>query len=297
NATTHYALDRGLIKIVPTTDILRAIWKFSRQVRGRHRGQPSNNNVGFNRHKTFPPGNYSYVVVGVLCSPRFIYSRERLEGPANAPGVETKENREYNFSYQPVDYPIKVPRWTDGSDQHLKGYLTNLGTPFDACRPVAHSSGLEVMLWQDPWLVTANVGEFLYVLKVQIDEARQKKAQEEGGEWTQWQIHELVNDPFHQSLLLLCLQIYTFWMEDQAPEPQAQKEKGSKAGRSQTKSRADASSNVAGPVKTNLLPVLSLGLVVRTHPPMSGNWYWRSSHSSKERKRKVQGWYRRSTFP
>ncbi|ESK90996.1 hypothetical protein Moror_16394 [Moniliophthora roreri MCA 2997] len=260
DAHTHYALDRGLIKIVPNLDILNAIMLFSTQVRKRHEGKSSNNGIDLNRRKTFPPGSYPYVVVGVLCSSQFIIPRERLDAPSDVSEVETVENPEYLFSYEPLEYPIRMPQWVDHGDgdtggdqpdtnsqndkgvkvtpQHLKGYRANTNNPLEALRPVKHSPALELQLWQDPWLVAANVGQFLYVLKGRVDDHRRSRAKE-GQDWVQWQVSHLVKDPVHLPLLEMCLQIYTYWMDD---KPKPQKSEGTKAGGSRrSRTRANVS--------------------------------------------------------
>uniref|UniRef100_A0A0W0G5A1 Uncharacterized protein n=1 Tax=Moniliophthora roreri TaxID=221103 RepID=A0A0W0G5A1_MONRR len=261
----HYALDRGLIKIVPTINILNAIFMFSRRIREKHAGKKSNENIGLDRKETFPPGNYPYMVVGVLCSSEFSIPRERLIEPSNVPEVAMKQNTEWLFKYQPIDYPIKVPRqWTDQEDainpqskdghlkakvipQHLKGYHSDRKTPYEGFYPVENQG--EVLLWQDPWLVVANVGEFLFVLKSRMDNDRCAKVKP-GEEWLPWQVEELVKDPLHVQLLEMCLQIYTYWQGDKGPKPERPlpKLKGPKAGGSrQSRQTTKADAPIAGP--------------------------------------------------
>ncbi|KAI3602773.1 hypothetical protein WG66_008084 [Moniliophthora roreri] len=230
----HYSLDRGLIKIVPTRDVLNAIMKFSQEIRKRHRGKTSNEHIGLDCRKTFPPGNYPYMVVGVLRSSEFSIPCERLVEPPDVPEVTMSQNAELKFKYQRINYPIKVHIARTGKYHSKASY------------PVKNKE--EVLHWQDPWLVTANVREFLFILKARVDNHRRSKAKP-GDKWLRWNVRQLVDDPVHFQLLELCLQIYTFWADDKPNTDQ--NTKSSKAGGSQrtrqTKSRADASSNVAGP--------------------------------------------------
>ncbi|KAK7043925.1 hypothetical protein VNI00_008091 [Paramarasmius palmivorus] len=186
-ATLHEFGARGLIKLVPDIDTLRAIFQFSEEIQALHRGKANNDDIGISRRKTFPPGNYKYSVVGVLCSKRFLYSRERLIAPPRVEDheLEMVEDLKYKFSYQRLQYPLEVPPWDRDTEDHLKGYTNTEDDDdaFDTCRPVRKSPKLEPMSWQDPWLVTANVGEFLYVLKNQIESRQERYTRLEVGSW------------------------------------------------------------------------------------------------------------------
>ncbi|KAI3616280.1 hypothetical protein WG66_014130 [Moniliophthora roreri] len=143
------------------------------------------------------------MVVGVLCSSEFNIPCERLIGPPDVPQVAMTENMEWSFEYQPIDYPIKVPQARDATvphskdgdlkvkiiPQHLKGYRSDRETPFEGFYPV--DSQKQVMLWQDPWLVVANVGEFLFAMKSRIDNHRCSNAKL-NTEWQPWEVEELV---------------------------------------------------------------------------------------------------------
>ncbi|EEB95880.1 hypothetical protein MPER_05083, partial [Moniliophthora perniciosa FA553] len=200
-----------------------------------------------------PHGNYTYMIVGVLCSSEFSIPRERLVEPPEVPQAVMESNTEWEFKYQTIDYPIKVAcddaviAYSEDDrlknrviPHHLKGYQSDRQAPFEGLYPVENRK--EVMLWQDPWLVVANVGEFLFVMKSRIDERRRSDAKP-GSTWKDWRVRELVKDETHVQLLDLCLTIYTFWKDDVPPRDEGTKVKASVAGPSGSGQNAP----VAGP--------------------------------------------------
>ncbi|EEB88564.1 hypothetical protein MPER_13538, partial [Moniliophthora perniciosa FA553] len=101
---------------------------------------------------------------------------------------------------------------------------------------------LQLQLPQCPLLVTANVGEFLWVMKNRIDARRREHAK--GKPFEGWLINELVEDPTIAALLHDAYLIYQGWRQDPGPAPAPPKE-AKKSAKSQEASDADANYNVA----------------------------------------------------
>ncbi|EEB92471.1 hypothetical protein MPER_09011, partial [Moniliophthora perniciosa FA553] len=105
SSNIHYLIDRGLLKIVPEPSLLEAIRQYSELVRKKHKGKQNNEGIGISRQEIFPPGNYTYWVVGVLCSPELVINRHRLimPEPEHPYYVQeetvVKKNKEYEFQY------------------------------------------------------------------------------------------------------------------------------------------------------------------------------------------------------
>ncbi|KAK7043090.1 hypothetical protein VNI00_008444 [Paramarasmius palmivorus] len=232
DANMHYAVDKGLIKIVPEFETLQAIAEYSAEVRRLHADKLNNSDVELDREKFFPKGLYRYVVVGILCTSDFPISRHRLvktEPPFNftEPEMVEKTEEQFGTSYQ-TRPPISIMNDTGPSvgdpdklkekHVHLKGY--RLGSEVDVYKPLQGDPGLVLELPQDPWLVTANVGEFLSVLKKGVNKKRFAASMKQGGPpMVNWQVDQLVEDPQHALLLRTALQIYELWEEDKLPSP------------------------------------------------------------------------------
>ncbi|EEB98344.1 hypothetical protein MPER_02163, partial [Moniliophthora perniciosa FA553] len=133
-------------------------------------------------------GGFSYEDVGELREP----STEMLDhGP---PSNETDG--------------LKLPH------VHLKGYRLDK-KKVDVLDPLEASPALKIRLPQDPLLVTANVGNFLWTLQNKVNWDRKTAAK--GGTFVPWTVADLVDDPTFATLLSRVLKIYQKWHEDTVP--------------------------------------------------------------------------------
>uniref|UniRef100_A0A0W0FIG7 HNH nuclease domain-containing protein n=1 Tax=Moniliophthora roreri TaxID=221103 RepID=A0A0W0FIG7_MONRR len=251
NSNIHYLIDRGLLKIVPEPPLLEAIRRYSEIVRKQHKGKRNNKGIGISRQKVFF-WNYTYWVVGILCSPELVINRHRLITPDVQEETVVKDSEEYGFRYTTfVKKPMAPPeskndRGPPSMDAenlkpphvHLKGYRINKKET-DTLDPLQFSPQLRLQLPQCPLLVTANVGEFLWVMKNRVDARRREDAN--GKPFEEWSISELVEDPDIAALLNNVYRIYRDWHQDPGPAPPEDAEKSVKS-KSQKASDADTSS-------------------------------------------------------
>ncbi|KAK7025308.1 hypothetical protein VNI00_016090 [Paramarasmius palmivorus] len=231
DASTHYAIDRGLIKLVPTLDLLDAVGRFTEAVRKKHTGKLNNDEIGIVREEAFPRGLYKYRVVGLLCTPDFLITRHRMiqeDSSYVEEDMEIKIEPMFGAVYRTTTNPLgprqppaaREDLGTLGNNRdglkisliHQKGYRCDR-SGVDVIDPTSGSTVLE--LPEDPLLVTVNVGDFLWAIKNRAN--RDRRIAAAGGDFDEWTVEDLVDNPELATPLRRCLELYETWKRDKVP--------------------------------------------------------------------------------
>ncbi|KAF9256305.1 hypothetical protein L218DRAFT_1007483 [Marasmius fiardii PR-910] len=198
------------------------------------------------RVKALPPAWYPYLIIGITCAKDFPIYRQILNVEDPPQIVTTDNGKRLCADQQPFDFPIKVspsllekPKLGDfgklDSMPLLRG-IEGMKTAPRIIDPLKYEESNNLLLAQDPFLVAANAGEFLYVMR--------ERMQQQG---KLFDIRNLVVDETHREHLDLALEFYTLLKHDDenilAVEKQLQEEgKSSKSMATGSKSRTSAHS-------------------------------------------------------
>ncbi|KAK1222385.1 hypothetical protein PQX77_014781 [Marasmius sp. AFHP31] len=189
--TFHYSVDSGLIKFLPTQRLMDAIDRYLQDLHDlrekRQRGQvtlKSYNeavNGRLRRKELFPNANYPYKIVGVLCQDDFLIPRHEVNRNQDFKmPAEEVHNEGTRYQIDIKRFPIPLRRTQESRSQDLlkpgrsDGFQTQDRHPpktarvlrqFRVVDPNHYDEDEVFWLWQDPFFVLMNAGEFVRALR------------------------------------------------------------------------------------------------------------------------------------
>ncbi|KAJ8078253.1 hypothetical protein PM082_000459 [Marasmius tenuissimus] len=230
----HWAVDTGLIKIVPDIQTMKAMRTYLQalyELRRRYHEQEIDLEQYHKalaeelkpRRVRFPPANWPYRVVGVLCAENYRISRLRVDDDFKEPEPQVLDDEtspcRFKVRIKPFDTPLRAVSCLQESsskrspaetfkyqNKHQKVH-TN---PDDdrKINPLNYDPREVFWLSQDPFFVLFNVGEFLAALSKRFE------AKFRGEEFS---IGAFVRDPDHVHLLTQALDLYNWIVSDETP--------------------------------------------------------------------------------
>ncbi|KAJ8078105.1 hypothetical protein PM082_000311 [Marasmius tenuissimus] len=225
----HWAVDTGLIKIVPDGPIMDAMETYLKNLQ-QLRKQYEERTITLEQYhrainEELKPRriatNYPYKVVGVLCADDFRISRHLIQGDVAEPDTQTLDDEgPYKFQVQikPFETPLKrleeEPQKSSPAEtfKHQKRYqkvTIDPDVPPRIINPVKYVETEIFWLSQDPFFVLINVGEFLSTLRTRFLDRYPKES---------FSIHKFVSDEDHAELLEQALRIYDRISSKNAPK-------------------------------------------------------------------------------
>ncbi|KAK1235643.1 hypothetical protein PQX77_001128 [Marasmius sp. AFHP31] len=185
--TFHHAVDTGLIKFVPTEALMTAIECYLNDLYGlRQRFEEGEITLeeynqlvaeDLERRKSpqiFPPANYPYKAVGVLCQSGFLIPRHEVDDDAqdfDMP-VEDVHNEGTDYEIKIKRFPLPLRRRVklpdpSNPDQTVEFVpkVARVLRKFRAIDPTVYDEGEVFWSWQDPFFVLMNAGEFVRALR------------------------------------------------------------------------------------------------------------------------------------
>ncbi|KAL0070066.1 hypothetical protein AAF712_002963 [Marasmius tenuissimus] len=182
--TFHYAVDTGLIKFVPTEALMVAIecylndlYELRRRFADGEVTLEEYNKLAtddLQRRKIFPPANYSYKAVGVLCQSGFLIPRHEVDDDAqdfDMP-VEDVHNEGTDYEIKIKRFPLPLRRRVKPQDPSNPDQtpvfipkVARVLRKFRAIDPTVYDEEEVFWLWQDPFFVLMNAGEFIRALR------------------------------------------------------------------------------------------------------------------------------------
>ncbi|KAJ8078213.1 hypothetical protein PM082_000419 [Marasmius tenuissimus] len=114
----HWSIDHGLFKLVPTSDVLKAIWTWLQEIEKLHQGKLDNSCIPqhLQRDKVFPPGNWSFHLIPILAHREFVVPRLQLKAAVERPALATKSIGKHQFTFRPINVPLEIPQDYDRGD-------------------------------------------------------------------------------------------------------------------------------------------------------------------------------------
>ncbi|KAJ8078250.1 hypothetical protein PM082_000456 [Marasmius tenuissimus] len=227
----HWAVDTGLIKIVPDSQTmtametyLQALYKL-RQKYHEHKITLEQYHKAITeelkpRRTRFPPANWPYRVVGILCTEDYRISRLHVEDGFKEPETQVLDDEtsscRFKVRIKPFDMPLKPvhesasKRAPAETFKHQKKHQkVRINPDHDRkINPLNYDTNEIFWLSQDPFFVLFNVGEFLATLAARF----QAKFPDE-----EFSIGAFVRDPDHDDLLTQALDLYRWIVSDETP--------------------------------------------------------------------------------
>ncbi|KAK1223864.1 hypothetical protein PQX77_013260 [Marasmius sp. AFHP31] len=263
----HTAHDKGHIKFVPTDRVMDSMLEYLmrlHELREQDDISPGEyyNEVNSNlqRRKHFPPGNFPYKLIGVLCGPDFYIHRQEYEAGEDFTNPEVKTIEPFGVGVMPFDLPLRAPAQKEGVEKREKdlskseiaetfkhhhrhqkdltlrpGVMTIIPT---TCDP-----DLEFWLSADPFFVVINTGEFLDTLR-----RRFVKMAPPG---TEFDLGDFIEDESHANLLRKALHIFDKYITGAPEAPlrpgQKRTKRDERASRRSKQSKATANVELETP--------------------------------------------------
>ncbi|KAK1218538.1 hypothetical protein PQX77_018781 [Marasmius sp. AFHP31] len=114
----HWSIDHGLFKLVPTSDVLKAIWTWLQEIEKLHQGKLDNSCIPLHlqRDNVFPPGNWSFHLIPILAHREFVVPRLQLKAAVERPASATKSIGKHQFTMRPINDPLEIPQDYDRGD-------------------------------------------------------------------------------------------------------------------------------------------------------------------------------------
>ncbi|KAJ8078155.1 hypothetical protein PM082_000361 [Marasmius tenuissimus] len=220
--TFHYAVDTGLIKFLPTEGLMDAMEQYLEELHELMEKRANEEitseeydelvNGSLRRRKLFPPANYAFLIVGILCHSNFRIPRHVVDdqnSDLELPAEEVhNENTKYEINIKRFPVPL---RRTQTSQTRAHDPKTARVLPdFRSVNPTTYDKDEVFWLWQDPFFVLINAGEFVHAL-------RKRWESQHSGDHDVFSLDPLVHNKRHSILLQRAFDLYE--MIKKAPPP------------------------------------------------------------------------------
>ncbi|KAJ8095540.1 hypothetical protein PM082_023067 [Marasmius tenuissimus] len=254
--TFHYAIDTGLIKFLPTADLMDAMEHYPENLHDlmnkRKKKQISWEmyneilNGDLSRRKLFTPANYPFALVAVLCHSGFLIPRHNVDDDDQEyeMPVEEVHNEGTEYEVSIKRFPIPLCRITqpDQADDSLDPRAqthhqktARVLPSFRALNPTKYDENEVFWLWSDPFFVLMNAGEFVSTLRNRWESKHPH---------TKFVLASWIETDQHAELLQRALDLYEAILGAPSPEEladDAQGESPSRPTRTATRSRTASS--------------------------------------------------------
>ncbi|KAL0070049.1 hypothetical protein AAF712_002946 [Marasmius tenuissimus] len=219
--TFHYSVDTGLIKFLPTRELMDAMESYLRDLHDL-RDKWENKEITLEqynakvngelrRRQLFPNANYPYIIAGVLCQSGFLIPRHEVNDSQQdfeMPVEEIhNEGTEYEISIKRFPVPLRRtqadPTTSNRSgsskpqDHHPK--IARVLPAFRAVNPTIYDEDEVFWLWQDPFFVLINAGEFIHALRERWNNNNRDK---------EFKVDDFSHNNTHAALLRRALTLY-----------------------------------------------------------------------------------------
>ncbi|KAK1220552.1 hypothetical protein PQX77_016692 [Marasmius sp. AFHP31] len=259
----HTAHDKGHIKFVPTERVMDSMLEYLMRLHelrvqddlspGEYYHEVNNS---LQRRKHFPPGNFPYKLIGILCGPDFYIHRQEYEAGEDFKSPEAKTIGPFGVQVMPFDLPLRAPTQKEGVEKRVKDLsISEIAETFKhhhrhqkdltlrpgvkTIIPTTCDPDLEFWLSADPFFVVINTGEFLDTLR-----RRFAKMTPPG---TEFDPSDFIEDKSHANLLRKALHIFDEYI---AGAPEAPLRPGQKrTKRDERASRRSKQSKATGNVE------------------------------------------------
>ncbi|KAL0070072.1 hypothetical protein AAF712_002969 [Marasmius tenuissimus] len=218
-ASLHSAIDSGLIKILPSWGTMLAIQNYLDELHTLRKECKANRMTSkeyyervdgdLRRRTLFPPANYPYRPVGVLCKSGFAIPRHIMDGDPSDEIPEEVHNQDTEFEVQIKRFPVPLwrtcpnpPKTTPANDsEDTEDEKVRLLPDFRSIDPTKYREEEVFWLWQDPFFVAMNAGEFIHTLRTRwnVKHPGPKEA---------FRLATFVEDEQHRKLLQMAFDIY-----------------------------------------------------------------------------------------